>query len=55
MKDWALYLFLGIFLLLHGINSVSNIDVLWMDGLCGFAALIAGVLCLVYALPRRIQ
>lgn len=40
-------LFLGLFLLLFGLFSVTNIQVEWGKPVMGFSALIAGFICLV--------
>jgi hypothetical protein len=41
---------LGIFLVLFGVLTVTNIDVTWSHPIMGFAALIAGVVCCVKAI-----
>lgn len=48
-QKWPL-IFLGIFLLLFGIFSVTTIGVTWGKEIMGFSALIAGVVCLFTAL-----
>jgi hypothetical protein len=47
--DKLLFILLGIFLLLFGIFSVTNIDVAWGKPIMGFAALAAGIVCLARA------
>jgi uncharacterized membrane protein HdeD (DUF308 family) len=49
---WILVL-LGVFLLLFGIFTVTNLQVEWGRPIMGFSALIAGVACLVRAIQRR--
>lgn len=49
MIDKLLLVLLGIFLLLYGIFAVTNLDVVWGRPIMGFAALVAGVVCLVRA------
>lgn len=49
MFDKILLILLGIFLLLYGIFAVTNLDVLWGKPLMGFAALAAGIVCIVRA------
>ncbi len=46
MGYWV-WLFIGIFLFLFGLFSVTNITVEWGRPLMGFSALIAGACCLV--------
>ncbi len=50
MFDKLLLILLGIFLLLYGIFAVTNIRVEWSGPIMGFAALAAGIVCLVRAL-----
>lgn len=45
--DKLLLILLGIFLLLFGIFSVTNLQVEWGKPLMGFAALIAGAVCII--------
>lgn len=47
MFDKLFLIFLGIFLLLFGVQAVTNIEVVWMVPLTGLAALIAGGIALV--------
>lgn len=49
MDRWYL-IPLGIFLLLFGINAVTNLQIVWMAPLTGFAALVAGIIILVKCL-----
>jgi hypothetical protein len=42
--------FLSIFLLLFGISNVTNLEVVWMNPLMGFSALLAGVIGVVAAI-----
>ena len=46
------FIALAIFLLLYGLMTVTNITVAYMATLCGFAALVAGVLVLVLGLRQ---
>ncbi len=41
------YIALAVFLVLYGLMTVSNIRVEYMASICGFAALVAGVLMFV--------
>jgi hypothetical protein len=50
MFDKLLLILLGIFLLLFGIFHVTNLQVEWGGPIMGFAALGAGVVCLIRAL-----
>lgn len=50
MFDKLLLILLGIFLLLYGIFAVTNLQVAWGEPLMGFAALGAGVVCIIRAL-----
>ena len=52
MSDWLVWLFIGIFLLLFGLFSVTNIQVEWGRPIMGFSALIAGAICVIKALRR---
>lgn len=49
MFERVLYILLGVFLLLFGLFSVTNIDIAWGKPLMGFAALAAGIVCIVRA------
>lgn len=49
MLDRLPLICLGVFLLLYGIFAVTNIEVVWGRPLMGFAALVAGVVCLFRA------
>ncbi len=40
---------LGLFCFLYGITHVTNIKIEWADPICGFAALVAGVICIIRA------
>lgn len=46
------FIALAIFLLLYGLAAVTNVAVAHMAVLCGFAALVAGVLWLVLGLRQ---
>ena len=48
--DKLVLILLGVFLLLFGIFAVTNIEVVWGKPLMGFAALAAGIVCLIRAL-----
>lgn len=48
--DKIVLILLGVFLLLFGVFSVTNIEVVWGKPLMGFAALAAGIVCLIRAL-----
>lgn len=50
MTDKLLLILLGLFLLLFGLFSVTNIQVEWGKPIMGFAALAAGAVCVVRAL-----
>ncbi len=47
--DRLILILLGIFLFLYGIFAVTNIKVEWSGPIMGFAALAAGVVCLIRA------
>ena len=47
--DKIVLILLGVFLLLFGVFSVTNIEVVWGKPLMGFAALAAGIVCLIRA------
>lgn len=47
--DWIVLLCIGVFLLLFGIFSVTNIQIEWGKPIMGYAALIAGVICVIRA------
>ncbi len=49
MFDRLVLACLGIFLLLFGLFSVTNIQVEWGKPIMGFAALVAGVICCIRA------
>lgn len=49
MFDRLVLICLGVFLLLFGLFSVTNIQVEWGKPIMGFAALIAGVICCIRA------
>ena len=46
MDRWVLIL-LGVFLLIFGILTVTNIQVEWSRPIMGFSALVAGAVCLI--------
>lgn len=46
------FIALAVFLLLYGLMAVTNVTVAYMAVLCGFAALVAGVLMLVLAIRQ---
>lgn len=48
--DKLVLILLGIFLLLFGIFSVTNIEIIWSKPIMGFSALAAGAVCLIRAL-----
>lgn len=50
MSDRIFLILLGVFLLLYGIFAVTNLRVEWGPTICGFAALAAGVVCLIKAI-----
>jgi len=50
MFDKLLLILLGVFLLLFGIFTVTNIQLEWGKPLEGFAALAAGIVCIVRAI-----
>lgn len=45
--DRLVLILLGVFLLLYGIMTVSNIQITWMGPIAGFSALVAGVVCII--------
>ncbi len=47
--DKLVLILLGIFLLLFGIFAVTNLQVEWGKPIMGFAALGAGIVCLIRA------
>lgn len=49
MFDKLLLILIGLFLLLFGLFAVTNIDVVWGRPIMGFAALAAGVVCVIRA------
>lgn len=49
MFDRLVLACLGIFLLLFGLFSVTNIEVTWGRPIMGFSALVAGVICCIRA------
>lgn len=53
MFDRLVLICLGIFLVLYGLLSVTNIQVEWSKPIMGFAALIAGGICLIRALAYK--
>jgi hypothetical protein len=48
--DKLVLILLGIFLVLFGIFTVTNLQVEWGKPIMGFAALAAGTVCLIRAL-----
>lgn len=50
MADKLILILLGIFAILYGIMAVTNIEIIWMKPICGFAALCLGAVCLFRAL-----
>lgn len=50
MFDRIILILLGIFALVYGIMAVTNIEIVWMKPLAGFAALALGIVCLIRAL-----
>lgn len=52
MADRVLLVLLALFFLLYGLAHVTNVRVVWMEPLCGLAALAAGAVCLFRALAR---
>jgi hypothetical protein len=49
MFDRLVLACLGVFLLLFGLFSVTNFEVVWGKPIMGFAALVAGVICCIRA------
>lgn len=47
MFDKLLLILLGVFLVLTGIFAVTNVRVEWGAAITGFAALAAGIVCLI--------
>jgi len=47
--DKLVLILLGVFFLLFGIFSVTNIEVVWGKPIMGLAALAAGIVCLFRA------
>lgn len=45
--DWMILLLLGIWSIVTGILSVTNVRVEWASTIAGFAALILGLVCLI--------
>ena len=45
MSDKLVLVLLGVFLLLYGVMHVTNIQIVWMGPIAGFAALVAGAVC----------
>ena len=50
MLDKIFFVLLGVFLLLFGIFSVTNLQVEWGKPIMGFSALVAGIVCIVRAI-----
>lgn len=50
MTDKLLLILLGVFLLLFGFFTVTNVRVEWGQPIMGFSALLAGAVCLLRAL-----
>lgn len=50
MFDRLLLIFMGVFFLLYALFAVTNIEVAWGEPIKGFAALGAGVVCVIRAL-----
>lgn len=48
--DRLVLILLGLFLLIHGIMAVTNLQVTWMVPIAGFSALAAGAVCLIRGL-----
>ena len=55
MKDLSRVatLLLGVFLLWIGISELTNIEVVWMDVISQFCALLAGVIMLALGATRK--
>lgn len=49
MFDKLVLILLGIFLLIYGLMTVTNIEIVWMKPICGLSALVAGVVLLIRA------
>lgn len=49
MVPWMLLL-IGLFMLIYGIMHTTNLKILWMEGVCGLSALVAGAVCVIKAL-----
>jgi uncharacterized membrane protein HdeD (DUF308 family) len=49
MWDKALLVSMGVFTILFGIFSVTDLQVEWSKPLMGFAALICGIICIIRA------
>jgi len=50
MWDRVVLICLGIWALITGILSVTNVQVTWGPQLAGFAALILGIVCIIRAI-----
>lgn len=48
--DKIVLILLLIFLLIFGISTVTNIQIVWMQPIMGISALAAGIVCLIRAL-----
>lgn len=46
------FISLAIFLILYGLGAVTNLKIEYMATLCGFAALVAGILWFVLAIKQ---
>ncbi len=46
------FIALAVFLILYGLMTVTNITVAYMGVICGFAALVAGILWLILAIKQ---
>jgi hypothetical protein len=47
MFDKVLFGLIGVFLFLYGLLHVTNVKIEWMEPICGFCALVAGVICII--------
>lgn len=47
--DRIFFICLGVFLFLYGIMAATNVRIVWMEPICGLAALVAGFVCLMRA------
>jgi hypothetical protein len=54
MRTWTIGLmFLAVFLILFGIASATNVEIVWMESVTALSSLAAGVLIMFHVLSGR--